>query len=253
MKLSKLSYAVAVASLLAVGAAAHAEIKTTGSVAFTTDYKFRGLSQTSNSAAVQGGLTFAHDSGLYLSGWGSSVNGLTGGAEMDILFGYTGTEGDYTYDVGVMRYGYPGANDKNYGVTPDYNEVYASVSAYGAKIGAAYSDDYFGETGEFAYVYASYGTTVEGFGVSASVGYNAFLDDDFAKGEGLGAFLVNPAVTDDSYIDYKVAVSKDLAFLDKGLGGVAVEVAYIGTSLDDDDIAGINADGSVVATISKAF
>lgn len=244
MKLSKLSYAVAVASLLAVGAAAHAEIKTTGSAAFTTDYKFRGISQTSNNAAVQAGVTFAHDSGFYLSGWGSSVDSLVGGSEMDLLLGYTGTEGDYTYDVGVMRYAYPGANDKNFGVEPDYNEIYASVSAFGAKVGAAYSDDYFGETGKFSYVYASYGTTVEGFGVSASVGYNKLYDDD-------KSFSV--AKIDDDYIDYKVAVSKDLGFLDKGLGGVAVEVAYIGTDLDDDDLPGLNVDGSVVATVSKAF
>ncbi len=244
MKLSKLSYAVAVASLLTVGAAAHAEIKTSGSVAFTTDYKFRGITQTSNNAAVQGGLTFAHDSGAYLSAWGSSIDGLAGGAEMDLLLGYTGTEGDYTYDVGVMRYGYPGANEGNLGANPDYNEVYASVSAYGAKIGAAYSDDYFAESGKFSYVYASYGTTYKDVNLSAYVGYSKLYDD------GKSFSVVK---NDDNYVDYKVAASKDLGFLDKGLTGVSVEVAYIGTDLKEADLPGLNVDGSVVATVSKAF
>ncbi|MEL0028290.1 MAG: TorF family putative porin [Perlucidibaca sp.] len=244
MKLSKLSHAVAVASLLAVGASANAAISVSGSAAFTTDYKFRGISQTSNSAAVQGGLTFTHDSGAYLSAWGSSVDSLTGGAEMDILLGYAGTAGDVGYDVGVMRYGYPGANRANFGALPDYNEVYGSVSAYGAKLGVAYSDDYFGETGKFSYVYASYGTEVSGVGLSASVGYNKLYDT--------GASF-SLAKVDDDYIDYKVAASKDLGFLDEGLKGVTVEVAYIGTDLKEADLPGLNVDGSVVATVSKAF
>jgi len=245
MKLSKLSHAVVAASLLVAGAAAHAEITTTGSVAFTTDYKFRGITQTSNNAAVQGGLTFTHDSGVYLSGWGSSIDGSAGGAEMDILLGYTGTAGDFTYDVGVMRYGYPGANRNTTGAAnPDYNEVYASVSAYGAKLGVAYSDDYYAETGKFSYVYGSYGTEVAGVGLSASVGYNKLYDT--------GATF-SAAKTDDNYIDYKIAASKDLSFLDSGLKGVVVEVAYIGTDLKDADLPGLNVDGSVVATVSKAF
>ena len=127
MKLSKLSYAVVVASLMAAGAA-QAAVKTSGSVAFTTDYKFRGISQTSANAAVQGSLTATHDSGAYATVWGSSVDSLTGGSEMDFLLGYSAAAGDITYDVGVMRYSYPGATAKNYGTKPDYNEVYASAS-----------------------------------------------------------------------------------------------------------------------------
>jgi uncharacterized protein (TIGR02001 family) len=247
MKLTKLSHAVIAASLMTVGAMAHAEITTSGSVAFTTDYKFRGISQTSNSPAVQGSLTAAHDSGAYATVWGSSVDSLTGGSEMDFMLGYAGESGDISYDVGVMRYAYPGANKGNLGADPDYNEIYGSVSAHGAKVGVAYSDDYFAETGKFGYVFASYGTEVSGFGLSASVGYNKFFDDDNAAGEGFAAFLGQPATfTDDDYIDYKVAVSKEIE-------GIGFELAYIGTDLDEKDIAGLNVDGSVVVTASKSF
>lgn len=248
MKLSKLSHAVIAASLMTVGAMAHAEITTSGSVALTSDYKFRGITQTSNNAAIQGSLTASHDSGAYATVWGSSVDGLVGGSEMDFMLGYAGESGDISYDVGVMRYAYPGANKGNPGRTtdPDYNEIYGSVSAHGAKLGVAYSDDYFAETGKFGYVFASYGTEVSGFGLSASVGYNKFFDDDFAAGEGFGAFLGNAAVTDDAYIDYKVAVSKEVE-------GIGFELAYIGTDLNEKDAGGLSIDGSVVVTASKSF
>nr|MBP6496787.1 hypothetical protein [Psychrobacter sp.] len=102
------------------------------------------------------------------------------------------------------------------------------------------------ETGKFGYVFASYGTEVSGVGVSASVGYNYFFDDNNAAGKGLGAFLGNPAVTDDAYIDYKVAVSKEV----KDIG---FELAYIGTDLNEKDAGGLNIDGSFVVTASKSF
>jgi len=238
MKLSKLSYAVVVASLMAAGVA-QAEVKSSGSVALTTDYKFRGISQTSNNVAVQGSVTLTDDSGVYATAWASSVDGLMGGSELDLLLGYAGTAGDVSYDVGVMRYAYPGANSSNTGsgTDPDYNEIYASVSAKGAKLGVAYSDDYFAETGKFSYVYASYGQEVEGFGLSASVGYNKLYDS--------GATF-SAAKTDDDYIDYKVAVSKVVS-------GLTIEAAYIGTDLKEADVAGLNVDGSAVFTVSKSF
>lgn len=240
MKLSKLSHAVAVASLLAVGAAAHAEITTSGGVAFTTDYKFRGVSQSNTNAAVQGSLTASHDSGLYVSAWASSIANANGGLELDTLLGYTGSIDDVTYDVGVMRYNYPG-NDGAAGKL-SYNEVYGSVSAYGAKVGVNYSDDYFAESGKFTYVYASYAKDIyEGFGITASVGLNKFEDNaGYAKALGF-------AGTDDKYIDYKVGVTKSFE-------GLNFEVAYIGTDVNDaDDGNGNLAQGSVVATVSKAF
>lgn len=249
MKLSKLSHAIVVASLLATGAAAHAEIKSAGSVAFTSDYKFRGISQTKTNAAVQGSLTLSHDSGAYFTAWGSSIDlDLVGGSEVDTLLGYAGSVGDVGYDVGVMRYNYPGANDSNAAATPDFNEVYGSVSYKGAKLGVAYSDDYYLESGEFTYVYASYGTEVKGFGLMAQVGVAQFED---AAALGVAIAPGGAVSGEDSYIDYKIAVTKAVA-------GLNVEVAYVGTDFDRDDFDGTGdfentAKSSVVATVSKSF
>lgn len=248
MKLSKLSYAVVVASLMAAGVA-QAEVKSTGSVALTSDYKFRGISQAKTNAAIQGSLTVSHDSGVYFTAWGSSVDlDLVGGSEVDTLLGYAGSAGDVSYDVGVMRYNYPGANDSNAAATPDFNEVYGSVAYKGAKLGVAFSDDYYLESGKFTYVYGSYSTEVSGFGLMAQVGVASFDDAaGFATAIAPGATVAN----EDSYIDYKVAVTKAVA-------GLNVEVAYVGTDFDRDDFDGTGdyqntAKSSAVVTVSKSF
>ena len=243
MKLTKISTAVLSASLLFVAAAANAAdeaVTTAGGVAFTSDYLFRGISQTSNNAAVQGTLTVNHESGLYYTLWGSSIANGSGGLELDTLIGFAGKAGEVGYDVGVMRYNYPGMNKGNYGFEPDYNEVYGSVSFKGMKFGLNYSPDYFAESDQFVYVYGAYSTEVAGVGLSASLGMNMF-DDNAMMSQALGY-----AGTDDSYIDYKVAASKSV----KGLG---VELAYIGSDIDDSDLAGNISTGRAVLTVSKSF
>lgn len=253
MKMSKLSSAILAGGLLMAAVSASAEeasgpVTVTGSVAFTTDYLFRGVSQSSNNAAVQGAMTVAHESGLYFTAWGSSIASGAGGLELDTLIGFAGKAGDVGYDVGVMRYNYPGLNDNTLGVTDatgnpvdaDYDEVYASVSFAGAKLGVNYSPDYFAESDQFLYVYGAYAAEVAGLGLAASVGLNSF-DDTAAMAQALGY-----TGADDSYLDYKVAVSKSLA-------GVALELAYMGSDIDDTDLANGLGEARAVLTVSKAF
>lgn len=233
MKISKISAAVlSVGMLLGVAAhAADAPFTTTGSFAITSDYLYRGVSQSSNTAAVQGSFTLSHESGLYASVWGSSI-AFSNGLELDPSIGFAGKAGEVGYDVGVLRYGYPGNTD-----TLPFTEVYGSVSYMGGKFGLAYSDNFFAETGKSLYSYLEYSKEVGGFGVMAHVGYNKF--DEAA---------LDPV---DGYIDYKLGVSKSV-------GGVGFELAYIGSDLDDAECAGFGGDptlceGRVVVTASKSF
>jgi uncharacterized protein (TIGR02001 family) len=87
-------------------------------VGVVSDYRFRGIMQTSGKPAVQGGVDFAHKSGFYLGAWASNVswvkdvNGATKGSyEVDLYGGYKGeiTPG-LSYDVGFITYQYPGNN-----------------------------------------------------------------------------------------------------------------------------------------------
>jgi uncharacterized protein (TIGR02001 family) len=246
MKLTQISAAVLSASMLFVAASASAAdeaVTTAGGVAFTSDYLFRGISQSSNNAAVQGTLTVNHESGLYFTAWGSSIASIAsgaGGLELDTLLGFAGKAGEVGYDVGVMRYNYPGLNSGNAGFEPDYNEIYGSVSFKGAKLGLNYSPDYYLESDKFIYVYGAYSTEVGGVGLSASVGLNMF-DDNAMMAQALGY-----AGTDDSYIDYKLAASKSLK-------GVGLELAYIGSDIDEDDLGGKLSSGRAVLTVSKSF
>jgi len=242
MKLSSLAKALLASSMLfsAVNASAADPITVSGSAAFTSDYLFRGVSQTSNNAAVQGAMTFTHESGAYFSIWGSSIASSAGGLEVDTLLGYGGKAGEVAYDVGVMRYNYPGLNDNNAAFEADYNEVYASVSTMGAKVGFNYSPDYFFESDKFLYLYASYGTEVAGVGLFGSVGMNKF-DSAAMMNQALGT-----SGTDDSYIDYKLAASK-------AIGGVTVEGAYIGANIDDKECTEGLCEGRFVLTLTKGF
>lgn len=257
MKMSKFSTALMTAGLMAAGVSVHAEeaksaVTVSGSAAFTTDYLFRGVSQTSNNAAVQAAMTFSHESGAYFTAWGSSVSGanLGGGIELDTLLGYAGKVGEVGYDVGVMRYNYPGFSAETYlpgsavvaGFDPDYDEAYASVSFKGAKLGVAFSPDYYFESGEFTYAFLDYSVTVADIGLLAHVGMNSFEDAAMMT----KALALSATNTDDSYMDYKVAVSKTV-------GGVGLELAYIGADIDEAECGGGLCEGRAVGTISKAF
>lgn len=98
-----------------------------GSATLASDYRFRGVSQSDTQMAVQGGLTVAHDSGLYVGTWASNLAGwgTFGGAnmELDLIGGYKLPLADGTLDVGLTWYLYPGGADKT-----DFAEPYAKLS-----------------------------------------------------------------------------------------------------------------------------
>lgn len=126
--------ATAVASVLTSGVAA-ADFSANAAVA--SNYIWRGITQTSDQAAGQGGVDWSHDSGLYVGTWVSNVDfsGLGDGYEMDVYAGFGGEAGSVGYDLGVISYQYP--------ITPEFNftEVYVSGTASIVTIGLAYTVD----------------------------------------------------------------------------------------------------------------
>lgn len=87
-------------------------------VTLTTDYTYRGISQTDGHPAIQGGFDFKPDSGFYAGTWASSISWLhdmsDGGApsssvELDVYGGYRRQFGDFGVDVGLLGYLYPGS------------------------------------------------------------------------------------------------------------------------------------------------
>lgn len=128
--------AAAVAAALTSGAAA-ADL--TANAAATTNYIWRGVTQTDNAAAVQGGIDWGHDSGLYVGTWLSNVDfsgaGGRKGYEMDVYAGFGGEAGSLGYDLGVITYQYPMEPEIN------FTELYLSGTMSVVTIGLNYTVD----------------------------------------------------------------------------------------------------------------
>jgi uncharacterized protein (TIGR02001 family) len=213
-----------------------------GNIALTTDYRFRGISQSDEDLAVQGGFDAEFGPGFYVGIWGSSVDFDTNGPccdgslELDYYGGWSSSIGDTDFgiDVGYIYYDYPGDS----GDEGDYQEFYVGGSWRDLSIGVHYSDDYYAETDEFWYVYGDYsfGLFDTGLTVDLHVGYNMLEED--------GGFL---ATDEDAYTDYSVGLTYSWASVDWTL-------AYVGTDLDDEDVFDTDwADDTVVFTIAKSL
>ncbi|HEV8259204.1 MAG TPA: TorF family putative porin [Burkholderiales bacterium] len=150
-----LSVAAALAAPMLAAAQTPPASPVTGNMTIASDYRFRGISQTYLGPAIQGGIDYAHPSGLYLGNWNSNVSStvFSGGSaiEMDFYGGWKKTFGDIGLDVGSIYYWYPNAEwNANTGSTTgtakfDNWEIYvgASWKWISAKFSYALSD-YFG-------------------------------------------------------------------------------------------------------------
>lgn len=103
-------------------------VTVSGSVALVSDYRFRGVSQSDEGIAVQGGLTVSHESGVYVGTWGSNLAGwgTFGGSNTELdLFGGVKLPigGGASLDVGLTWYMYPSGADKT-----DFAEPYVKLS-----------------------------------------------------------------------------------------------------------------------------
>jgi uncharacterized protein (TIGR02001 family) len=156
--MSKLFLAASALALAAFGVAkAEAAPSLTFNIAATTDYEFRGVSQTDDKAALQGGADAGY--GLFYAGaWASSVRfaGDKADVEIDTYAGVKPTAAGVSFDFGVIHYGYLGEAP---GVRDDYWEVKAAASKGFDKltVGAAayYSPDFFARSGAAVYYEAN--------------------------------------------------------------------------------------------------
>ncbi len=241
--LKKVLPAAIAASLLAGATATTVQAnEISANVALTSDYRFRGISQSNEDIAIQGGFDYAWDNGIYVGTWGSTVDfdsdsdgGFNGSLELDYYVGWSGDVGENSsIDVGYLYYDYPGDSSAGEG---DYQEIYGSFSWHDLTVGMAYSDDYYGETDTFFYYYADYSWGfADNWSLDLHIGYN-----DLEKN---GGFL---ATDEDSYIDYSVGVTTSFLAVDWTL-------AYVGTDLDEEDVFDTDwAEDTVVFTVSKSM
>ncbi|MFW6375091.1 MAG: TorF family putative porin [Guyparkeria sp.] len=165
-------------SALTLPSVAAAEVS--ANVGVVSNYFFRSVTQTQDSAAVQGGLDYAHDSGFYAGTWASTVDFGDGTSyEADLYAGYGGSFGDLGYDVGYVYYAYPDGDDL------DFGEIYGSLSYSYFTAGLAYTvnSQASGDTAAFdagdLYYYAGVDVPFgdSGFSGSLTYGYYTFEND----------------------------------------------------------------------------
>lgn len=165
---------LACAAAMTAMPAAQAEIS--ANIGVTSNYLWRGVTQSNNGAAVSGGIDYSHESGFYLGTWASSIDWGTPGTELDFYGGFAGEANGLGYDVGLIYYMYP---ETEYDGS-DFVELYASLS-YGAVTGGfAYTIDGdapdtspWSEGDMYYYISAGY-DLAEDWSIGATVGYYDF-------------------------------------------------------------------------------
>ena len=122
--MSKFSKSLVLGSVLAATSVASGSVlaEVTANVGATSNYLWRGVTQSADLSAVSGGLDYSNESGIYVGTWTSSL--ASGQYELDLYAGYAGEAGDFGYDIGFIQYMYPIGED----VELDFTEVQASVS-----------------------------------------------------------------------------------------------------------------------------
>ena len=101
---------VAAGLLLAMASTTHAATFN-GSGALTTDYVWRGTTQTQGDPAVQAGFKATADNGVYGAVWGSNVEfapDTHASSEIDVTVSWGGTlSDDWALDLNLTHYRYP--------------------------------------------------------------------------------------------------------------------------------------------------
>lgn len=243
-----LATASLVPSFAAAQAAATSPHSITGNVGLFSEYRFRGIAQTFAKPALQGGIDYAHSSGIYLGNWNSNVSSgagfPAGNLEMDFYGGWKKSWGDFGLDIGYIYYYYPGSDlnvtsgtaltnprpggRTNTG-TVDNKEIYLGGSwkwlsaKYFHSVG-----DYFSQPGTKGSNYLDLGAS---FDLGNGWGINGHVGSFRLKGWSIGT----PG-TDANYTDWKLGVTKDI-------NGWVLGASYIDT----------NAKGSNCGTATAGF
>lgn len=195
-------------------------LEISANLAITSNYIWRGMTQTNNSPAVQGGIDLGYK-GFYLGTWGSNVEfgDTTNNLEADFYAGYAGEIAGFGYDLGYIYYAYP--NESN---AFNFDEAYVGVS---------YDWTSFGVSGKYSFGLNNENDTPDYWEVGAS----AKLPWEVTLAAGYG--------------DYDKVGTNYIVSLAKTFGKFEIKVAY--TDFSSDDRLSLDDEDNIVGTISTSF
>ena len=233
---------LAMATLTLVSSAVFAQAAPATTLTFNagvvTDYRYRGITQSRNEAAVQGGVDYAHKSGFYAGAWASTIKwiadysyssgtktgtDISGNVELDVYGGYKfDLAKDVTLDVGYLRYQYLGNNleatrtNANAGQynNANTNEIYTAITM--GPITAKYS---YSLSDLFGYIDS------KGSGY-LDLSANFEVIPSWTVTPHFGRQTVTAATYNASYNDMSLTVTKDLG------KGLSASLGYYGTNAD---------------------
>ncbi len=222
-------------------------ITVSSTVTLTSDYRFRGLTQSDEGPAAQAGIVVKHESGFYIGGWASSISNDSlpgyGEAETNLYGGFSkATDSGIGIDVGLLYYLYPDAATD---VDTDFFEPYAaltySLGPVNTKVGAAYAWggqdglDFTGGKDDNLYLYAdaAVGVPTTPFTLNAHVGrsegalglYNIDSNDVYWDWSAGVEWAGGPFIGGVKYID--TDISNDFGFA-QSLGRGSTVIGYVG-------------------------
>ena len=230
---------VAAVATTGLSSVALADSPLTGNIGITSNYIWRGATQSSDEAAVSGGIDYAHSSGLYAGVWVSSLsssneydstdgNSTSTQYEQDLYIGYGGEAGPLSYDVSYIQYMYPVGD----AVEADFAEIIVSLGYGPATLTIAPTISKEDSTAQEDDVYMSLSAEFEvKKGLTLGVLYGAY---DFDEAAG--------STTTDDYSHYQISLSKgDFVF------------AYDVKDPDTADSTGVEDSPRVSVSWSKSF
>ncbi|MDA0366963.1 MAG: TorF family putative porin [Proteobacteria bacterium] len=218
-----------------------------GNVTLASDYVYRGISQTEEGPAIQGGFDYAHASGIYVGVWGSNLNfqdsneatieiDVYGGISRDLAM-FSSDARTVSWDIGALHYDYPAAAETlNY----DFNEVYGGLSLaqgpFEAGIKISHSPNFFADSQKSTY-----------YALTTSWATKLPWAPTFSGGIGRQKVENNTRFGSPDYTDWNLGLSVSVA-------GVDLSLTYFDTDLKKAQCASTeNCEPRGVFAISKSF
>lgn len=250
MKITNKLSPIALATTLALGGlaliptAANAELS--GNIGVHSKYLLRGIFEENPNTAVQGGLDYSDDSGIYIGWWASNL-GYTydrgtistvaeKGVENDFYAGFSGEAGDIGYSIGLIQYLYVNVDDSN------LTELTGTLSMGDGYVGFQYllTDGWWGNAGD-NYLKAGYSFGLpKDFGLAFDLGYYIYNDDDAGNPE-LGGVTTQTS----AFRHLNVTLSH-------AVGTTGAE-AYVQYTFAGEDRSAVKYDNSMVMGVTYAF
>jgi uncharacterized protein (TIGR02001 family) len=211
----------------------------TANVTLVNDYRFRGISQTNYQPAIQGGFDYAHESGLYVGNWNSTINwvsnttnnGIKAPLEMNFYGGFKKEliAPGFASDFGVLQYYYnqTGGNYNGMMLNPNTTEIYAAqnytfgpLSGFG-KVNYGLTN-IFGIPNSTGSYYLDLTSNLDtgfwGLSLNGHIGYQ------YVAGQPVSSGPLLQGQNNLSYTDWKLGVTKDFG------GGLSLAASYVSTN-----------------------